>query len=184
MASSKLLLLLVSLCRCVSCTGGAVRCAVRCGSCVFARPAKHGLTSSVPSLPLCLFASLPLARPWHHGGLDMQAMCVATDVCGNGCVWTYHEPMCVWTYDGTCVCAHTINPLAHLAVGRATQAQCHAGPSGGSRRSCLSRPCPRAPVSATSALLGALPRPRLHYRLLTLCPAPTDPAAQSWPQGQ
>ena len=84
----------------------------------------------------------------------------------------------------TNVCAHATNPLALLAVGRATQAQCHAGPSGGSRRSCLSRPCPRAPVSATSALLGALPRPRLHYRLLTLCPAPTDPAAQSWPQGQ
>jgi len=24
-------------------------------------------------------------------------------------------------------------------------------------------------------------RPRLHYRLLTLCPAPTDPVGQSWP---
>jgi hypothetical protein len=23
--------------------------------------------------------------------------------------------------------------------------------------------------------------PRLHYRLLTLCPAPTDPVGQSWP---
>ena len=26
--------------------------------------------------------------------------------------------------------------------------------------------------------------PRLHYRLLTLCPAPTDPVGQSWPRGQ
>ena len=26
--------------------------------------------------------------------------------------------------------------------------------------------------------------PRLHYRLLTLCPAPTDPVGQSWPQGK
>jgi hypothetical protein len=25
--------------------------------------------------------------------------------------------------------------------------------------------------------------PRLHYRLLTLCPAPTDPVGQSWPLG-
>ena len=25
--------------------------------------------------------------------------------------------------------------------------------------------------------------PRLHYRLLTLCPAPTDPVGQSWPRG-
>ena len=24
---------------------------------------------------------------------------------------------------------------------------------------------------------------RLHYRLLTLCPAPTDPVSQSWPRG-
>ena len=27
------------------------------------------------------------------------------------------------------------------------------------------------------------PDPRLHYRLLTLCPAPTDPVGQSWPRG-
>ena len=26
-------------------------------------------------------------------------------------------------------------------------------------------------------------RPRLHYRLLTLCPVPTDPVGQSWPRG-
>ena len=26
--------------------------------------------------------------------------------------------------------------------------------------------------------------PRLHYRLLTLCPAPTDPVGQSWPRSQ
>ena len=26
------------------------------------------------------------------------------------------------------------------------------------------------------------PRPRLHYRLLALCPAPTDPVGQSWPR--
>ena len=25
--------------------------------------------------------------------------------------------------------------------------------------------------------------PRLHYRLLTLRPAPTDPVGQSWPRG-
>jgi hypothetical protein len=25
--------------------------------------------------------------------------------------------------------------------------------------------------------------PRLHYRLLTLCPAPTDPVGQSWRRG-
>ena len=25
--------------------------------------------------------------------------------------------------------------------------------------------------------------PRLHYRLLTLCPTPTDPVGQSWPRG-
>jgi hypothetical protein len=27
------------------------------------------------------------------------------------------------------------------------------------------------------------PRLCLHYRLLTLCPAPTDPVGQSWPRG-
>ena len=35
-----------------------------------------------------------------------------------------------------------------------------------------------AHVPSSFALL-----PRLHYRLLTLCPAPTDPVDQSWPRG-
>ena len=30
--------------------------------------------------------------------------------------------------------------------------------------------------------VSACQSPRLHYRLLTLCPAPTDPVGQSWPR--
>ena len=32
-------------------------------------------------------------------------------------------------------------------------------------------------------LWSLFPGPRLHYRLPTLCPAPTDPVGQSWPRG-
>ena len=35
----------------------------------------------------------------------------------------------------------------------------------------------------SGAIAQVQTRPRLHYRLLTLCPAPTDPVGQSWPGG-
>ena len=41
-------------------------------------------------------------------------------------------------------------------------------------------PGPWAHPGARAFWLGG---PRLHYRLLTLCLAPTDPVGQSWPRG-
>ena len=48
----------------------------------------------------------------------------------------------------------------------------------GRQRGCENAPCPRKPSKLTHLALHQphTPRlpPRLHYRLLTLCPAPTD----------
>ena len=41
--------------------------------------------------------------------------------------------------------------------------------------------CASVPVCECQGEAGRFPR--LHYRLLTLCPAPTDPVGQSWPRG-
>ena len=42
---------------------------------------------------------------------------------------------------------------------------------------------PRALPRLPAALAASTARSCLHYRVLTLCPAPTDPVGQSWPRG-
>ena len=44
-----------------------------------------------------------------------------------------------------------------------------------------SLPCPRSLTPSLHRSTSRLSRPRQHYRLLTLCPAPTDPVGQSGP---
>ena len=53
--------------------------------------------------------------------------------------------------------------------------------------SCAHRTDTAGPALSSWTEFSVLPKPccpRLHYRLLTLCPTPTDPVGQSWPRGK